>query len=343
MIEGLKEELKGVRESFFCELDTVRTSCDLQRLRENYFSRKRGLITLYYSRLKEFSPEEKPCAGKEINELRDFIQEQLGERENALASKTIPGEDFTLPPSELPVGHFHPLTYVRMEIEEIFIQMGYAIASGPEIESEANNFDALNVPPSHPVRDEHDTFFINDAEGMILRTHTSPVQIRYMKSHRPPIQIIAPGKTFRKDSPDATHTPVFQQIEGLLVDKGVHFSHLKGTLEHFVHLYFGESVRMRFRPSFFPFTEPSAEADISCFLCEGRNPDCPICKGGGWLEILGSGMVHPQVLRNCDIDPREFSGFAFGMGIERMAIVKYGVPDLRMLYDNDLRLIEQLG
>lgn len=343
MINGLREELKGVRGSFLNELETIQASSQLQTIRDQYFSRKRGIVTLYYSRLKEFSPAEKPFAGREINELRDFIQEKLREREETLDEKSVQGEDYTLPPSELAIGHFHPLSYVRMEIEDIFLQMGYAIASGPEIESEENNFDALNVPPFHPVRDEHDTFFISGAEGMILRTHTSPVQVRYMKSHRPPIQIIAPGKTFRKDTPDATHTPVFQQIEGLLVDKGIHFSHLKGTLEHFVHLYFGESVRMRFRPSFFPFTEPSAEADISCFLCEGCNPDCPICKGGGWLEILGSGMVHPQVLRNCNIDPGEYSGFAFGMGIERMAIIKYGVPDLRMLYDNDLRLIEQLG
>jgi len=343
MMELLSQEIEKVRESFNAEVGKIQSASDLRVTRETYFSRKRGLVTGLYNRLKEVPGADKPGLGMEINRLRVFIETALQQAEATQLQDGKNRIDYSLPPSDMPVGRLHPLTFVRREIESIFIQMGYEVAAGPEIETEVNNFDALNVPLNHPARDEHDTFFIADHDGMILRTHTSPVQIRYMQSHPPPIQIIAPGKTFRKDNPDATHTPVFQQVEGLLVDKGIHFSHLKGTLEHFLRLFFGESIRMMFRPTFFPFTEPSADVYISCFLCEGKNDSCPICKGRGWLEVLGSGMVHPQVLRNCGINPDIYSGFAFGMGIERMTIVKYGVPDLRMLYDNDFRLIEQLG
>jgi phenylalanyl-tRNA synthetase alpha chain len=221
--------------------------------------------------------------------------------------------------------------------------MGYEIAYGPEVETEFHNFSALNFMEEHPARDEQDTFFIKNFENLVLRTHTSPVQIRYMLKNKPPIKIISPGKVFRKDEPDATHTPVFSQIEGLLVDKDIHFSHLKGTLELFIKAFFGQDVNIRFRPGFFPFTEPSAEVDISCFLCDGTDAGCRVCKGTGWLEILGSGMVHPQVLINCNIDPEVYSGFAFGMGIERIAQLKYGINDLRLFYDNDLRFLNQFN
>jgi len=346
MMDELRNEIEEVKRSFADELGHVQSHQDIALLREKYFSRKKGIVTGFFDRLKTIETGRRPQAGKLVNGLRAFISERLAAAEAPLAARTPPRgrwTDCTLPLSELPLGHLHPLNFVRSQIEELFQQLGYEIADGPEIESEFHNFDALNFLPEHPARDEQDTFFVADFPDLILRTHTSPVQIRYMMAHRPPIRIIAPGKVFRKDNPDATHTPVFHQIEGLLVDRGVTFSHLKGTLEHFVRRYFGPGIRTRFRPSYFPFTEPSAETDISCFICPGDDPDCRICKGKGWLEIGGSGMVHPQVLRNCGIDPARYSGFAFGMGIERMTIIKYGVPDLRMLYDNDLRIIEQLG
>ncbi len=232
---------------------------------------------------------------------------------------------------------------IQQQIEDLFLNLGYEIALGPEIELEDYNFTKLNIPEHHPARDEQDTFFLEGHDELLLRTHTSPMQVRYMLAHTPPFKIISPGKAFRKDDPDATHSPCFHQVEGLLVDRGIHFSHLKGTLEVFCRSFFGADIVLRFRPGYFPFTEPSAEVDISCFMCAGKQSDCRVCKGSGWLELLGSGMVHPQVLRNCGIDPEVYSGFAFGMGIERVAMVKYGVPDLRLLYENDLRLLGQFG
>ena len=344
MIDELLNEIENIKREFVEEVKRIQSHVDLKEKRDKYLSRKKGIIVSLLKRLKDLSSESKPIAGKHINQLKIFVENTFAElTEKVNSSKRVSDYDYTLPEIDFENGGFHLISHIKQKIENIFISMGYHIAYGPEIETEYNNFEALNIPDYHPARDEQDTFFIKDEENLILRTHTSPVQIRYMKSHKPPIKIISPGKVFRKDEPDATHSPVFHQIEGLVVDKGINFSHLKGTLELFIKSFFGRDVRLRFRPSYFPFTEPSAEVDMSCFLCNGEDENCKVCKGTGWLEILGSGMVHPVVLQNCGIDTDEYSGFAFGMGIERIAMIKYGVTDLRLLYDNDLRLLKQFG
>ena len=312
-------------------------------IRDRYLSRKKGILNELLKQIKDLSLEEKPRAGKLINEFKEEVESHVHTARQRFLSTEKSKVDYSLPNFDIPLGTHHLLSAVRASLENIFLRMGYEIAYGPEVETEFNNFTALNFQEDHPARDEHDTFFIKGYDDYVLRTHTSPVQIRYMTHHKPPIKIISPGKAFRKDEPDTTHTPVFSQIEGLLVDEGIHFSHLKGTLELFIKTFFGQGVNLRFRPGYFPFTEPSAEVDISCFLCTGNDPDCRICKGTGWLEILGSGMVHPRVLENCNIDPEKYSGFAFGMGIERIAMLKYGINDIRLFYDNDLRFLSQFG
>jgi phenylalanyl-tRNA synthetase alpha chain len=346
MIDELKKEIEGVKHSFLNEIDQLQSPENFSALKERYLSRKKGVISMYLSRLKDFSAAEKPLAGQAINLLKDFVEKALAEKEDQCGggrSHADKWNDHSLPAPEIPMGHFHLIADIQRQVEDIFLNLGYEITSGPEIELEQYNFTALNMPEYHPARDEQDTFFLDGFENMILRTHTSPVQVRFMLQHQPPLKIISPGKVFRKDDPDATHTPVFHQVEGLLVDRDINFSHLKGTLEIFCSSFFGAGVNLRFRPGYFPFTEPSAEVDISCFMCSGKSSDCKVCKGTGWLEILGSGMVHPQVLRNCHIDPEAYSGFAFGIGIERVAMIKFGVPDLRLLYENDLRLLSQFG
>lgn len=353
MIDELKKEIEGARRSFVNEIAQIQSPESLAALKERYLARKNGVVSRFLSRLKECAPAEKPAAGQAINQFKEFVEQALGEAgENIGPRGPGPGEwrDPSLPASDLPVGRFHLIADIQHQIEELFLNLGYEIAIGPEVELEDYNFTKLNIPEFHPARDEQDTFFLEGFDDMVLRTHTSPMQVRYMLAHRPPLKIISPGKAFRKDDPDATHSPCFHQVEGLLVDRGIHFSHLKGTLEAFCRSFFGPDIVLRFRPGYFPFTEPSAEVDISCFLCSpagssavGAASDCRVCKGSGWLELGGSGMVHPQVLRNCGIDPETYSGFAFGMGIERVAMVKYGVPDLRLLYDNDLRLLGQFG
>jgi len=346
MIDELKKEIEGARRSFVHELEHIQSPEKLAAVKERFLGRKKGQVSLFLARLKECPPADKPAAGQAINELKAFIEEALAGAARAAeapAGSAAEWRDHSLPASELPVGREHLIADIQRRIEDIFLQLGYEIATGPEVELEDYNFTKLNIPEHHPARDEQDTFFLEGHDDLVLRTHTSPMQVRYMLAHPPPLKIISPGKAFRKDDPDATHSPCFHQVEGLLVDRGVHFSHLKGTLEAFCRSFYGPDIVLRFRPGYFPFTEPSAEVDISCFLCAGKNSDCRVCKGSGWLEILGSGMVHPQVLRNCNIDPEEYSGFAFGMGIERVAMVKYGVPDLRLLYENDLRLLGQFG
>jgi phenylalanyl-tRNA synthetase alpha chain len=346
MIDDLKKEIEGVKQSFLKEIEQLQSPENFAALKERYLSRKKGIVSQYLSRLKEFSAAEKPQAGQAINLLKDFIEQTLAQSAEKCGNSRGGIEkwhDYSLPASEIPLGHFHLIADIQRQIEDLFLSLGYEIAYGPEVELEEYNFTALNIPEFHPVRDEQDTFFLNGFENMLLRTHTSPMQVRYMLEHQPSLKIISPGKAFRKDDPDATHSPCFHQVEGLLVDRSINFSHLKGTLEIFCRSFFGADVNLRFRPGYFPFTEPSAEVDISCFMCCGLQPDCKVCKGTGWLEILGSGMVHPQVLRNCNIDPEVYSGFAFGMGIERVAMIKYGVPDLRLLYENDLRLLSQFG
>ncbi len=346
MIDELKKEIEGARRSFIHELESIQSPEQLAALKERCLSRKKGVVSQFLARLKGFVPAEKPLAGGAINQFKEFVETALAEAERTRgAAVAAKGEwlDPSLPASELPVGRFHLIADIQRQIEDIFLQLGYEIAAGPEVEREEYNFSKLNFPEHHPARDEQDTFFLEGHDDLLLRTHTSPMQVRYMLEHKPPLKIISPGKAFRKDDPDATHSPCFHQVEGLLVDRGIHFSHLKGTLEAFCRSFFGPDIVLRFRPGYFPFTEPSAEVDISCFMCGGDKADCRVCKGTGWLEILGSGMVHPQVLRNCGIDPEEYSGFAFGMGIERVAMLKYGVPDLRLLYENDLRLLGQFG
>jgi len=343
MSRELNHEIGELTQSFRKEVAQVQSQTQHRELKEKYFSRKKGICTLLMRRLRDIPVAEKAEAGKLINLLKQEVEQGLAEASERLSAAVQREEDLTLPSPELSLGYTHLISKISSQIEDIFIQMGYWVAEGPEIETEYNNFTALNIPEHHPARDEQDTFFLKDQDQSVLRTHTSPVQIRFMQQHTPPFKAIFPGKVFRKDEPDATHTPVFHQIEGLLVDRDITFSHLKGTLEIFIHSFFGSDIQVRFRPGYFPFTEPSAEMDISCFLCFGNDPNCKICKGTGWLEILGSGMVHPVVLKNCGIDPEIHSGFAFGMGVERIGLLKHGVPDLRMLYENDLRLLEQFG
>lgn len=346
MINELKNEIEQVKTLFLEEAGQVQSQDDFRNLKEKYTSKKKGILNGFFLKLKNIPPPDKPNAGNAVNQLKSLVENGLNELESKLAALSAAKEkisDPTLPPFVFPVGRSHLLSAIRKRAEDIFISMGYEIAHGYEVELEDNNFTALNVPEYHPSRDEQDTFFIKDFPGYLLRTHTSPVQIRYMKKHKPPIKIISPGKVFRKDDPDATHSPMFHQIEGLLVDKNIHFSHLKGTLEIFIKSFYGEKIKARLRPSYFPFTEPSAEVDINCFMCFGESPACKLCKGTGWIEILGCGMVHPKVLMNCGIDPEVHSGFAFGMGIERIALLKYEVSDMRIMYDNDLRFNMQFG
>ena len=343
MINDLKNEIESVKDLFFKEVDKVKSIDKFKIVKEQFISRKKGFLTNILKGLKDFPKEDKPLAGKLVNKLKIQVEEELEKLEKSLINKKEDQIDYSLPEFDTPLGRTHLLSYVKNEVEEIFIGMGYDIADGPEIETEYYNFTALNFLEHHPARDEQDTFFMKNFENRVLRTHTSPVQVRYMENNTPPIKVIAPGRVFRKDEVDATHSPVFHQVEGLLVAKDINFSHLKGTLSFFLKSFFGKSVDVRFRPSFFPFTEPSAEVDVSCFLCNGTDSHCKICKGTGWIEILGSGMVHPEVLKNGNIDPEEYSGFAFGMGIERITMLKYGIHDLRMFYENDVRFLNQFG
>jgi phenylalanyl-tRNA synthetase alpha chain len=309
-------------------------------------SRKRGELKLLFEELKTLKPEEKAEYGRMVNDLKIHVQQQIkvGEltvvKKESEALKASSREiDLTLPGEKEYWGSPHPVALFQQEMENIFIGMGFSIEEGPEIETDYYNFEALNFPPHHPARDDWDTLYITD--DLLLRTHTSPVQIRAMEKRKPPIRIIVPGKVYRRETPDPTHLPMFYQIEGLVVDKGITFAHLKGTLEHFLKTLFYEKVKIRFRPSFFPFTEPSAEVDIECIVCGGQNKECRVCDGSGWKEILGSGMVDPQVLKNVNIDPEEYSGFAFGMGIDRTAMFAYQIPDIRYFYENDLRFTRQ--
>lgn len=338
----IKETLEKIKNQAIEELGEIGSVEALENFRVKYLGKK-GSLTSVLKSMGSLSPEERPIVGQRANEVRAAIEEKLEDArvnlaqkfENMkLASETI---DVTMPGRTAPLGKKHPLTTVLDDLKDIFIGMGYSIAEGPDVELDYYNFEALNLPPDHPARDTQDTFYINDS--VLLRTQTSPVQIRYMEQHKPPIRIIAPGRVFRSDSVDATHSPVFHQIEGLVVDKGITMANLKGTLETFVHKLYGEDTRLRFRPHHFPFTEPSAEVDISCFNCGGKG--CGVCKGEGWIEILGCGMVHPKVLKICGIDPDECSGFAFGIGLERVALFRYGIDDMRLFFENDLRFLNQ--
>ena len=304
---------------------------------------KKGSLTSVLKSMKDVPPEERPQVGKYVNETRDIIEKMIEEQRRAfeeeelnrrLGSEAI---DVTLPAKKQRIGHRHPNTIALEDVERIFIGMGYEVIEGPEIEYDEYNFTKLNIPANHPAKDEQDTFYITD--DILLRTQTSPVQARIMEQGKLPIRMIAPGRVFRSDEVDATHSPSFHQIEGLVIDKGITFADLKGTLDIFAKELFGEDTKTKFRPHHFPFTEPSAEMDVSCFKCGGKG--CRFCKGEGWIEILGCGMVHPHVLEMCGLDPEEYGGFAFGVGLERIALLKYEIDDMRLLYDNDIRFLSQ--
>ena len=309
----------------------------LEELATHYLGRK-GVITGFLRNISSLPEDVRPKAGQRINEIKVKLAEAIDSAKEALTQKVDAADalDVTLPGRPQNMGTLHPITQVNMQIADIFLKMGYSVAKGPEVELDFYNFEALNFPKDHPARDMQDTFFISD--NVLLRTHTSGMQIRTMMNQEPPVRIIAPGRVFRCDS-DITHTPMFHQVEGLLVDKGISFGDLKGTLVAFLQQMFGADKAVRFRPSFFPFTEPSAEVDIECVMCGGAG--CRICKGSGWLEILGCGMVHPNVLTNVGYDPKVYTGFAFGMGVERIAMLKYGIDDLRKFFENDLKFLRQ--
>lgn len=314
----------------------------LEALRVKYLGKK-GELTSILKGMGQLSAEERPVVGQLANEVRAYIETALETAKTQLAEKELELKlkreviDVTMPGKFVSAGKKHPLTQVLDEIKDIFIGLGFEIAEGPEVEFDYYNFEALNIPKDHPARDTQDTFYIND--NIVLRTQTSPMQIRVMEKTKPPIRIIAPGRVYRSDAVDATHSPVFHQIEGLVVDKNVKMSDLKGTLELFAKKLYGNDAKIRFRPHHFPFTEPSAEVDICCFECGGKG--CSLCKGEGWIEILGAGMVHPKVLENCGIDSNEYSGFAFGLGLERIVMRRYDINDLRLLFENDLRFLKQ--
>jgi phenylalanyl-tRNA synthetase alpha chain len=343
-MSSLKDRIEGLRKSFAEVSAAAADAKALEELRTAFLGRKKGHITLLFEDLKSVPAEERREAGLLINELKrsvtirlDAIEAQFSPVPPSAAARP----DLTLPGRKRYVGTPHPLTLFEQEIERIFLGMGFAIEDGPEIETDYYNFEALNFPPHHPARDKWDTLFIKG--DLLLRTHTSPVQVRVMERSKPPIRIICPGRVFRHETPDPTHLPMFMQVEGLVIDEGVTFAHLKGTLEYFIRALFGEKLKVRFRPSFFPFTEPSAEVDIECIVCGGRDAACRVCGGTGWKEILGSGMVHPQVLKNVNIDPERYSGWAFGLGIDRTAMLALGIPEMRYFYENDLRFLRQFG
>lgn len=310
----------------------------LKNLSIQYLGRK-GVMTRYLRSISSLPAEQRPAAGRRANELKAQIEKAFQEAEKRIAAQQETREafiDISLPGRTPAVGGLHPLTRIMRIICDIFTRMGFHVAEGPEVELDHYNFEALNIPKHHPARDMQDTFYVSD--DVVLRTHTSPIQVRYMESHRPPLKIVAPGKVYRCDS-DITHTPMFHQIEGLVVGPDVAFSDLKGTLSAFVHQMFDSQTALRFRPSFFPFTEPSAEVDIQCVMCRGKG--CRVCSQTGWLEVLGAGMVHPAVFENVGYDTGSLSGFAFGMGIERIAMLKFGIDDIRKFFENDVRFLGQ--
>ena len=315
---------------------------DLEAIRIKYLGKK-GELTAVLRGMGALSAEERPIIGAVANEVRAFIENAITERAEELKKGALKQKlaaeriDVTMPGEAIKTGRRHPLAQVRREMEDIFIGMGFSVVEGPEVEYDYYNFQALNIPENHPARDTQDTFYITD--NILLRSQTSPVQVRTMEKQSPPIRVISPGRVYRSDAVDATHSPLFHQLEGLVVDKGITMGDLKGMLETFAKTMFGESTKIRFRPHHFPFTEPSAEVDVSCFVCGGKG--CRLCKNEGWMEILGAGMVHPNVLRGCNIDPDVYSGFAFGMGIERIVMTKYNIDDMRLLYENDMRFLGQ--
>lgn len=338
----MKDKLQSLLNNATDEINKAQAVKDLEELRVKYLGKK-GEITSILKGMKDLSNEERPKVGKIVNEVREAIENLLSESRNKREKEELESRlneeriDVTLPGKEFKIGHKHPLLGVIDEIRDIFVSMGYKVVDGPEIETVYNNFDALNAPIDHPSRSTSDTFYITD--DLLLRTQTSPVQIRSMKKMEPPIKIVTTGRCFRFDELDATHSPMFHQMEGLVVGENITMGDLKGALDMFVKRFFGSQTKTKFRPHHFPFTEPSGEVDVTCFKCGGKG--CRMCKGSGWIEILGCGMVHPNVLEECGIDSEKYSGFAFGMGLDRITMLKYEIEDIRLLFENDMRFIDQ--
>ena len=339
----MHRELENLRKTALEEISKIKNLAQLDSLYLKYFGRKKGQLNLILRGIKDLPEEERPKIGKLANEIKKELEEKIRRKRVGLSElkleKMAKGEwiDVTQPGILLPRGYLHPITQVRREIEEIFQSMGFEIVEGPEVEKEYYNFDALNIPKYHPARDMYDTFWLEN--GNLLRTHTSPVQIRVMEKRRPPLRIIAPGRCFRYEAIDASHEATFSQIEGLMVGENISLSNLKATLNSFIKRFFGQETRTRFRPGYFPFVEPGFELDMTCTVCYGDG--CPVCKGTGWIEIIPCGMVHPNVLKNVKYDPKKFSGFAFGMGLDRIVMMKYRIDDIRLFYKSDLRFLRQ--
>ncbi|MBF0284797.1 MAG: phenylalanine--tRNA ligase subunit alpha [Magnetococcales bacterium] len=340
----MRDKLERLKESALRAVDQAANPAELEELRVRLLGKK-GELTQVLRELGTVPPAERPALGELANVIKTAVQQRLESRGETLQAQAMElrlhaeAVDVTLPGRRQPPGGVHPVTRAFQEINGIFLAMGFPVASGPEIESDWHNFEALNIPADHPAREMHDTFYLPpaaDGSKRVLRTHTSPVQIRAMLAHKPPLRFLAPGRVYRCDS-DITHSPMFHQVEGFMVDRDVHFGHLKGILELFLERFFERSLPVRFRPSYFPFTEPSAEVDMGCLFCGGKG--CRVCKGSGWLEVLGCGMIHPNVLKSVHIDQEVWSGFAFGIGVERLAMLKYGIDDLRNFYDNDVRFL----
>ncbi len=340
----MRKQLEDIQKAALETIQSANISSDLEALRVRYLGKK-GDLTAVLKQMGKLSEEERPIIGQLANAVREVLTEAIARQserleqaalEARLASEVI---DVTIPGTPIQVGHRHPMSIVLEEAEDIFIGMGFQIAEGPEVELADYNFTKLNTPEGHPARDWQDTFYLSEDGSIVLRTQTSPVQIRVMENQPLPIRIISPGRVYRKDEVDATHSPMFHQIEGLVVDKGITMADLKGTLEIFVHRLYGADTKIRFRPHHFPFTEPSCEVDVQCFECQGSG--CRVCKGEGWIELLGAGMVHPKVLEGCGIDTNVYSGFAFGIGVERMTMRRFSISDLRLIYENDIRFLSQ--
>lgn len=338
-MENLLQEIRG---RVMTSIENAKATLELEQIRVSVLGKK-GELTAILRGMGKLPPEERPKMGQMVNDVRQMLEaamearsKALAEREKAdrLAAETI---DVTLPGPERAAGSLHPMNIALSKMIDIFVGMGYEVVEGPEVEYDHYNFELLNLPKNHPARDAQDTFYVDD--NIVLRTHTSPVQARIMTTRKPPIRVICPGRVYRADEADATHSPVFHQMEGLVIDENITMGDLKGTLDEFARQMYGEGIRTRFRPSFFPFTEPSAEVDLTCANCRGEG--CRMCKGTGWIEVLGAGMVNPKVLEMCGIDSKKYSGFAFGMGVERIALLKYNIPNLRYLYENDLRFLTQ--
>ena len=340
----MKEQLEAIRKGALESIAGTQAAADLEALRVKYLGKK-GELTAVLKQMGGLSAELRPVMGQMANEVRAAVEKAIETQSSILAEKALEAKleaetvDVTIPGKKVEIGHKHPMYTALDEFKEIFINMGFEIMDGPEIEQEDYNFTKLNTPDDHPAREWSDTFYLTEDSRILLRTQTSPMQIRAMEEHGVPIRMISPGRVYRKDEVDATHSPMFHQIEGLVVDKGVTMADLKGTLNAVIREIYGPETKTRFRPHHFPFTEPSCEVDIQCHKCGGKG--CPTCKGEGWIEVLGAGMVHPKVLRNCGVDPDEYSGFAFGFGLERLAMGRFKISDLRLIFENDVRFLEQ--